>query len=473
MLVPPGQTSAHILSQYLIEAYSPREFLRLLRRYPELQEVCFALEEDSAPVEFFANAVLALVRRSLLTSRFFRQLQESRPGRRADVEALERAVLDGDDAPPPSALCERYGADAEIELTLRVPFERLTAAQLEQVLRSFRALTGNPDVVTVHIRAGSTVLRIWCRHADYQRLLRALDRGDRPLVFEVEAVSFRRDLSGDHDLTVDHVARDETRREPGRSPEADPQTPADPLRAPPSPASVRQRHAEGSDSDLHARFVSGDKAAGGELCRRHFDAICAYFERRLPSLAEDLAQEVFVVYARAPEKMKGASVRAFLFGVARNVLLHALRRQARHPEAELPEMSIRDAATGVSTIVAEHEATRLFLEALQSLSMVHQDLVELLFFEGLTVAEAAVALDIPENTCRSRRRRAIVELRKRVEELELDPRRVAVALTKLGQLRRQREDGAEGGLGIIRELFADVSAADLRQMIAGSPGSTR
>jgi RNA polymerase sigma-70 factor (ECF subfamily) len=228
-----------------------------------------------------------------------------------------------------------------------------------------------------------------------------------------------------------------------------------------------------SDNDLHARFVAGDKVAGGELCRRHFDAICAYFERRLPTMAEDLAQEVFVVYARAPEKMTGSSVRAFLYGIARNVLLHALRWRSRHPEAELPEMSILDVATGVSTIVAAHEVTRLFLEALQSLSMIHQDLVELFFFEGLTVAEASVALGIPENTCRSRRFRAIAALRERVAELELDPRRVAVALTKLGQLRREQAGGPGGGLGMLRELFADVSAADLRQMIGGDDGDAR
>lgn len=220
-----------------------------------------------------------------------------------------------------------------------------------------------------------------------------------------------------------------------------------------------------SDIELHSRFVSGDKTAGGELCKRHFDAICRYFERRLPEQAEDLAQEVFVVFARAPEKMTGKSVRAFIFGIARNVLLHALRHRSRHPETALPELSIQDVATGMSTIVAEHEATRLLLEALQSLSMIHQDVVELFLFEGLSISEAAEALAIPENTCRSRRGRAIGELRRKTDELELNPPRIAIALEKLGLLRRHSGEHGERGLAVLQALFDGLSAIDLRQLV--------
>lgn len=219
------------------------------------------------------------------------------------------------------------------------------------------------------------------------------------------------------------------------------------------------------DIELHQRFVAGEQAAGGELCKRYFDAVCGYFERRLPEQAEDLAQEVFVVYARDPGRVTGGSVRAFFYGVARNVLLHELRRISRHPAEALDELSIQDAATGISTIVAEHEATRLFLEALQSLSTIHQDLVELFLFEGMTIEEAAQTLGIPENTCRSRRGRAIRELREQVVALELDPRRVAIALRKLGQLRQARDAGPGGGLAALRELFDDTPVEALRGIL--------
>jgi RNA polymerase sigma-70 factor, ECF subfamily len=225
------------------------------------------------------------------------------------------------------------------------------------------------------------------------------------------------------------------------------------------------------DIELHKRFVAGEQAAGGELCRRYFDAVCGYFERRLPEQAEDLAQEVFIVYARDPGRMTGERVRAFFYGIARNVLLHELRRQSRHPADALDDLSLRDAATGISTIVAEHEATRLFLEALQSLSTIHQDLCELFLFEGMSIEEAAAALGIPENTCRSRRGRAIRELRERVAALELDPRRVAIALSKLGQLRRARGEGPGGGLAALVELFEGTSVEELRGIVAATDDS--
>jgi len=198
MGVPPRQTSTHILSQYLVDAYEPGEFLRFLRCDQKLEGICVELSVGASPAEFFTNAVLALVRRKLVTEEIFHQLKASRPERRDELEALEATILGSKDTPPPAPLVERYGADSEIELSLKIPLEKLTAAHLEEVLASFRSLAGNPDIITVQIRAGSTILRFWCRYSDYQTLLRALDRARRPLVYEVETVSFRRSLPRSH-----------------------------------------------------------------------------------------------------------------------------------------------------------------------------------------------------------------------------------------------------------------------------------
>lgn len=128
--------------------------------------------------------------------------------------------------------------------------------------------------------------------------------------------------------------------------------------------------------------------------------------------AEDCVQEVFVRAWRARESYEPSrgSTRTWLFGIARNVLVDAIRARARHATpvdddgvADLmpPEPAAQD---GVAVRLA-------IAEALALLSPEHREVVVAIKLEGLTYAELAARNGVPVATLRTRAFHALRALR--------------------------------------------------------------
>lgn len=85
------------------------------------------------------------------------------------------------------------------------------------------------------------------------------------------------------------------------------------------------------DDDQHvlAAAQAGDGAAWETLVQRHLDAVTAWVAKRCPrwSLVDDVVQESFVrVWSGKAQPDGRGPLRAWLIGVARNVLREELRR---------------------------------------------------------------------------------------------------------------------------------------------------
>ncbi|HEY8376482.1 MAG TPA: sigma-70 family RNA polymerase sigma factor, partial [Nannocystis sp.] len=117
---------------------------------------------------------------------------------------------------------------------------------------------------------------------------------------------------------------------------------------------------------------------------------------------EDVFHEVFlVVHRRLPSYDGRASVRSWLFGIARNVVLHHRRGWARH----LRRLSVAPAPSatpGPEEVVAQLEARALVDRFLSTLSEEHRLVFVLAELEGLRVPEIAEQLGINVNTLYSR-----------------------------------------------------------------------
>jgi RNA polymerase sigma-70 factor (ECF subfamily) len=90
-----------------------------------------------------------------------------------------------------------------------------------------------------------------------------------------------------------------------------------------------------TDEDLMLRYRDGSPDAFEELFGRYRQAIWAFFRRRLADKgrAEDLAQETFLAVMKAASRYEPrASFRAYLYGIAFN-LLSAERRKAHTRDA--------------------------------------------------------------------------------------------------------------------------------------------
>lgn len=144
---------------------------------------------------------------------------------------------------------------------------------------------------------------------------------------------------------------------------------------------------------------------------------------RDPADAEDLVQETLLRAYRAIERFDGRHPRAWLLTILRNAWKNSLRKQVPTPiDDELGSLSAQrargaDGRMGAEELVLAEELDPQLAAAVASLSPKLLAVVVLVDAEGLTYAEAAETLEIPEGTVMSRLHRARNKLRRELEDV--------------------------------------------------------
>lgn len=161
-----------------------------------------------------------------------------------------------------------------------------------------------------------------------------------------------------------------------------------------------------SDHDLLSAWDRGDQEAGNELLVRHFTRVSRFFRDKVPDAAlEDMVQRTFLGCLEARTRFRAeGSFRAFLLGIARRQLLLFIRE--RHKHGDPRDTSLRDLGPSPSSVFGRQEQEQRLLVALRSLPVDLQLALELSYWEGLSIAELAEALDVPPGTAKSRLFRA-------------------------------------------------------------------
>lgn len=139
----------------------------------------------------------------------------------------------------------------------------------------------------------------------------------------------------------------------------------------------------------------------------HYPAIVRYLRRRLPdgSVIEETAQEVFVVAWRRRSDVPDHAL-PWLYGVARRLLANT--RRARRSAPALVQLDDDRRQTGTDDA---HETLLDVRNALHALSHGDQEILRLVGWERLTLAEAAVTLGCSRATAKVRLHRARRRLR--------------------------------------------------------------
>jgi len=164
----------------------------------------------------------------------------------------------------------------------------------------------------------------------------------------------------------------------------------------------------GRDPDLFEAFY-----------REHIEAVQRFVARRVadPHLVADLTAEVFLAVIRSAHTYRPdrGSVVGWLYGVAHNVVSADRRRRAREHRAHervagRRELTGEDMVRIEDRIDAEAHARKLGA-AMDQLSKGERAVLELVVLDGLTVKDAAHALNIQQVTARVRLHRAKRALR--------------------------------------------------------------
>ena len=166
------------------------------------------------------------------------------------------------------------------------------------------------------------------------------------------------------------------------------------------------------DRELLERWRGGDARAGEALFERHATSLVFFFRNKMPGGCEDFVQQTFLALIERHTQLEpNTNLRAYLFGIAHNILRKHLRKLSRSPGFDPGVTSAADIDPSPSAIVAKKHEHRLLLEGLRRIPLDHQVALELFYWEGLNAAEIAEIMGISHSAMRSRlsKARALLE----------------------------------------------------------------
>jgi RNA polymerase sigma-70 factor, ECF subfamily len=182
-----------------------------------------------------------------------------------------------------------------------------------------------------------------------------------------------------------------------------------------------------SDEELLARFRKGKRDAFEVLMRRYERELYGYLCRYLSdaSLAEDVFQTTFLqVYVKIASYEPGRAVRPWLYTIAINQAIDAMRRKGRTQAVSLEQLqddSQAPTATdrlkqmeskdpGPSELAQAEERRSAVRHAVDGLPDFLRQVVILGYYQGLKYQEIAEILAIPLGTVKSRLNAALHKL---------------------------------------------------------------
>ena len=196
------------------------------------------------------------------------------------------------------------------------------------------------------------------------------------------------------------------------------------------------------DVELLAAWRAGDQHAGEQLYDRHVDAVARFFRNKVREHGDDLLQQTFVALVEGKQRIReGVVVRAYILGIARNVLYTHLRELARGRDVDADVETMAEFAPGPSTVAGRKREHRLLLEGLRRLPIEHQIALELHYWEGLTAKEIAALMGLSASAMRSRMAKARDLLHAAMMAIAASPELLASTMNDLegwaAQLRGQ------------------------------------
>ncbi len=164
-----------------------------------------------------------------------------------------------------------------------------------------------------------------------------------------------------------------------------------------------------SDEDLMAAVASGDETALTALIDRYAANVHAYLLRHCGNRedADDLLQETWVRVARSARSFDTARrFRSWIYGIATNLARDLFRRRMTRERA-LRDLSTHPPEEPGADSVDRGELRERIAELPENMRAV----LLLRYYEGMSEAEMAEALEIPRGTVKSRLHAALRRLR--------------------------------------------------------------
>ena len=169
-----------------------------------------------------------------------------------------------------------------------------------------------------------------------------------------------------------------------------------------------------TDLQLLERCARGDQTALAELHDRHV-GLCrhrALDVLRNPALAEEAVQDAFLDLWKTANRFDPdrAQVRTWLCVLVHRRAVDLARREARHRTADETVAPLDPESYTAEELLLLQVDRRRVRSALDRLSPVHQQVIELAYWGGLSQSQIAIRCGVPVGTIKSRTFDALARL---------------------------------------------------------------
>ena len=169
--------------------------------------------------------------------------------------------------------------------------------------------------------------------------------------------------------------------------------------------SPRAFAADPSDKELIARIARQDQRAIEALFARYQVRVFRFIIRRVRSeaVAEELTNEVFLEVWRNAARFEGrSSLSSWMLGIAHNKAISSLRKRTEDELDEDAVGAIADDADTPDVVSQKLDKGQLIRICMERLSDDHREVLDLVYYQELSISEIAEAIGVPENTVKTR-----------------------------------------------------------------------
>lgn len=156
--------------------------------------------------------------------------------------------------------------------------------------------------------------------------------------------------------------------------------------------------------ELLARIAQQDRAAFDSLYRNYYRRLWRFLEplTRRPQLIDEIVDDTMLVVWSKADTFNGASrVSTWIFAIAYNKALKALKREGRWGQGILPDTFLEFAETPETELI-ERESRLAVKRLVSQLSVEQRTVVELTYYHDCGYKEIAEITGSPVNTVKTR-----------------------------------------------------------------------
>jgi RNA polymerase sigma-70 factor (ECF subfamily) len=196
-----------------------------------------------------------------------------------------------------------------------------------------------------------------------------------------------------------------------------------------------------TDYELVELYENGNDNAFDELLQRHQSYVYSYilFLVKEEDKADDIFQETFtraIIAIRSHKYQTTGKFSAWLIRIAHNLIIDSTRETESGKQITQEKFTpvilndIRLSESGVEKNIIEQQKADQIRKMLDYLPDVQREVILLRFYEDLSFKEIAEKTGVSINTSLGRMRYALINLRKMVQQHNMNPKEVINQLTE-------------------------------------------